>query len=303
MQEPPAPVRLLLVEDDPADARLFTEALEGAGGGFHITHAPRLTLALELLGAQLFDVLVLDLFLPDSSGLDTFQAARDRAPELAVVIVTGLDDEGAALHAVKAGAQEYLVKGDVSGKVLARVLRSAVERQNAQAAVRQLAMLDELTGLLNRRGFLVLAEQQRKIARRSGRHSLLVFADLDGLKGINDGLGHDKGDLALVETAHVLKACFRESDILARLGGDEFAVLAIDAEESDAPAIAARLERAVRRKNERVGRQFELSLSVGVVPLAAGDEAPMERALAGADAAMYEVKKARKQDRTSRGGA
>jgi PAS domain S-box-containing protein len=111
---------------------------------------------------------------------------------------------------------------------VANILGTAIERARMQAALRNLSLTDELTGLCNRRGFLALAEQHLKLARRLRRSVCLVFADLDDLKQINDTLGHQCGDEALVKTAEVLRETFRHSDILGRLGGDEFMALAME---------------------------------------------------------------------------
>jgi GGDEF domain-containing protein/CHASE3 domain sensor protein len=111
---------------------------------------------------------------------------------------------------------------------------SNVELQKAQVALEQLASADELTGLQNRRGFLALAAQSIKLARRSQKPFALVFVDLDGLKKINDTLGHGDGDLAITDAAHVLGDSFRHCDVLGRLGGDEFAILMSDADHESA---------------------------------------------------------------------
>ena len=105
----------------------------------------------------------------------------------------------------------------------------AIERKRMEEEIRSLSLTDELTGLYNRRGFTLLAEQEVKLAHRMNRTMLLFFCDVDNLKGINDTHGHAQGDLALKEVSAILKETFREADILARLGGDEFVVLAVDA--------------------------------------------------------------------------
>jgi diguanylate cyclase (GGDEF)-like protein len=294
----PPPIRVLLVEDDAFDARFFTETLVPLGACvFQVVRAPRLSIARKLLDEESFDVIAADLGLPDSTGLETFRALRLHAPETAIAVLTGLDDEKLALCAVRDGAQEYLVKGQTSARELARALRYAIERQAAQTAAHQLALRDELTGLYNRRGFLLLSQREIALSRRGGRSSVLIFADLDGLKRINDDLGHEQGDLAIIETAQVLKTCFRDSDIVARLGGDEFAALAIESSGREAEFIEARVEEALLRQNERPGRRYDLSLSLGALPLASGEDASLEQLLAEADRAMYVRKRARTAER------
>ena len=150
---------------------------------------------------------------------------RAQAPEIPLVILTGLDDESLGLSAVQWGAQDYLVKGHADGNLLARCLLYSIERQRMQATLRNLSLTDPLTGLYNRRGLAALGKQQLKTARRNKSSLSLVLADLDGLKQINDTQGHQQGDAAIIEIANALKETFRQSDILARLGGDEFAAL------------------------------------------------------------------------------
>ena len=109
-----------------------------------------------------------------------------------------------------------------------RLRRQTLLREKLEEELLSLSITDPLTGLHNRRGFLSLAEQQLKLSDRNKRGMQLYFADLDGLKWINDTLGHEEGDKALIEAATVFKETFRTSDIIARLGGDEYAALAID---------------------------------------------------------------------------
>ena len=154
------------------------------------------------------------------------------------------------------------------------------------------AMTDPLTGLYNRRGFTVLADQQLKTAKRAGKISLLLYVDLDNMKAINDNLGHRVGDEALIETAAVLKEVFRESDVCARIGGDEFAVLALGASVLDDPeVIKKRLDDQILVHNDRSGRKYELSMSVGAVPNAPEDSVPLEDLMSLADGLMFREKR------------
>ena len=171
------------------------------------------------------------------------------------------------------------------------VATDLTERHRVQEALRSLSLVDELTGLFNRRGFITHAEQQLKLARRIDGQLLLVFADLDGLKPINDELGHQAGDHAIVDAAAVLRRSFRESDILARLGGDEFAVLATGTDGHAIDVIHQRLQRLVDDHNERGGRPYRLSISVGIIPYDPSQPAPVIDLLTRADAAMYANKR------------
>jgi DNA-binding NarL/FixJ family response regulator/anti-sigma regulatory factor (Ser/Thr protein kinase) len=132
------PIRILLVEDSPADARLLTEALADAGEQFDVSQVERMEDALIHLRSRDFDAILLDLFLPDSSGLTTLEQANAAAPHLPIVVLTGLDDESTGVEAVRKGAQDFLTKGHASGQLLARAVRYAVERKRAEEEIRVL---------------------------------------------------------------------------------------------------------------------------------------------------------------------
>ena len=170
--------------------------------------------------------------------------------------------------------------------------KDLLQRQADQ--LRALSLVDELTGLYNRRGFLTLATQQLKLCDRTMHPALVVFVDLDGMKRINDDLGHDFGDQALIETANVLRQCFRYSDVIARLGGDEFVALAIDAPQQMSSTIQQRLYDKLAELNAKSGRRFELQFSIGIAPYDPSRAEMIEEVLARADSMMYEQKRARK---------
>ena len=154
-----------------------------------------------------------------------------------------------ATEAVRKGAQDYLIKGNVDGALLVRSIRYAVERKRAEEAIRALSLEDELTGLANRRGFFTLAEQQLKVARRTKTGLFLLFADVDGLKATNDRFGHAEGDRLIRDAARILRATFRDSDIVARIGGDEFVVLMIQTDDTAPAQFLARLAAEIERRN------------------------------------------------------
>ncbi len=132
-----ASIRVLQIEDNPADARLIRELIaEGSSMGFTWEHVERLTAATDLLRVQPFDLVLLDLSLPDSQGLETFNRLQSHAVSIPIVVLTGLDNESLGVQAVRAGAQDYLVKGQLDGERLVRVLRYAVERKRSENALR-----------------------------------------------------------------------------------------------------------------------------------------------------------------------
>jgi diguanylate cyclase (GGDEF)-like protein/PAS domain S-box-containing protein len=166
------------------------------------------------------------------------------------------------------------------------------ERRSLEETLRSISITDDLTGLLNRRGFFALAQQQLKIANRSRRGLMLVYADLDGLKRINDVHGHAAGDRALTAAAGILRELFRESDIIARLGGDEFSVLLTeDRGGGDEQSIRERLLDAVRAWNSGTQEPFDLSVSVGAVRYDPDQPGSLDRLLTQADELMYRDKK------------
>jgi len=290
------PMRVLLIEDNPGDARLIRETLAAVDHTrFELTHADCLTTGLMHLAQGGMDIVLLDLTLPDSQGLETLVKTHTHLPDMPIVVLTGLEDETLAVEAVQAGAQDYLVKGQANGQLLTRALRYAIERQRLQEELRALSLEDGLTGLRNRRGFGALAEQELKVAQRTRREMFLFFLDLDGLKQINDTLGHSEGDAALLETTHLLQETFRDSDILARLGGDEFAVLAVETVEDCADILAARLQKNLAARNARANRSYQLSLSVGITRYDPESPCSIDALLARADGLMYEEKKRKRK--------
>jgi len=177
-------------------------------------------------------------------------------------------------------------------------IQDITERKRAEAALHSLSLVDELTGLYNRRGFLAVTDQHLAEIRRNDKSPVILYADLDGLKEINDSLGHNEGDRALAKAAEMLKETFRNSDIVARLGGDEFVVLAALGSDEEPESLTSRLQENFSAVNKLGNRPYNLSLSVGIALF--DDEAThsIEDLLAKADRAMYEDKR-RKRSRDS----
>jgi diguanylate cyclase (GGDEF)-like protein/PAS domain S-box-containing protein len=174
------------------------------------------------------------------------------------------------------------------------VKENITARKKADEQLRELSLSDELTGLTNRRGFMLLARQQIKVADRSRRGLALVFADLDGMKYINDTFGHKEGDQALKEAAAILKGAFRASDIIARLGGDEFVALSVEASEESRENIQARLRENLADRNMEPGRQYKLAISFGVAIYDPANPCTLDELIERGDRLMYENKQKRK---------
>ena len=293
----PRTTSVLLVEDSSADVVYLRSILEEASKGqFSIEHRDRLEDAFERLAHGDIDIVLLDLNLPDSFGLNTFHRARHAAKEVPIIVLTGMDNEVVGLQAIKDGAQDYLVKGRIEGGALMRAISYGIERNRQQLDLRAASIIDDLTGLHNRRGFMTLAEQQAKQSIRRGVGVSIIFADLDGLKGINDQHGHSVGNEAISEAASLLKGMSRESDLVARLGGDEFALLVATTE---AHGFHDRLDRIIGAHNTTSDRPYALSISLGVAHLAPGDDLSLDQLIAQADNEMYQKKRARKNLRGS----
>jgi len=267
-------MRLLLVGDDPKDALAIREALAQQGeNGYRLEHAEGLSRGLDRVLSQPPDVLLLSLIDGDGDddGLRSLVALRRKAPDVPVVVLVRPGDEELASIAVREGAQDWLVKARLDGEMLVRSIRYAMERAHlskeladAREQLNRLTLRDELTGLYNRRGFSVLAEQQMRLSRRWDTGLLLMVLDVDGLDAINQRFGRATGDRILAEAGQLIRESFRDSDVKARIGGDEFAVMLAGAGEGTCEVIDQRLTQNLERLNARSERDCPVSLSGGV---------------------------------------
>jgi diguanylate cyclase (GGDEF)-like protein/PAS domain S-box-containing protein len=175
------------------------------------------------------------------------------------------------------------------------VSKDVNELKQLENKLRNLSFTDDLTGLYNRRGFFTMIEQILKLAKREKRGVFLVYADLDNLKAINDLLGHHEGDQALVQAVAILRATFRESDIMARIGGDEFVVIPMDSGEDNADVIKARFQKNLIGHNERTDHPFTLSISLGMAYYDPDSSCSVDELLRRAEKLMYDDKCLRKR--------
>jgi diguanylate cyclase (GGDEF)-like protein len=176
------------------------------------------------------------------------------------------------------------------------------EQRRLEEALRALAVRDELTGLYNRRGFLMLAQGHLALAQRHQRAVKLIFADVDDLKEINDRHGHTAGDRALIAAARVLRRTYRAADVVARLAGDEFAVFPLEVDDAAVPGLIARLQQGLEEHNREGEEPFTLSISIGVGSYNPDECRTVEELLAAADAGLYEAKRKRRQRAGGIGG-
>lgn len=297
------PIKVLLVESD----REFLEELRRrlgevrSGSGIEMDWAGSVSEALARMNEGGIDLVLLDLELPDSHGMVTFERTYAFAPDVPVIVLTQEDDESLAMSTVQGGAQDYLIKHELTGGLLARSVRHAIERHRLLSALRSLSLIDDLTQLYNRRGFADLGEWYLKLARRTSRGVTIVFLDLDRFKTINDSLGHHVGDRALIKVADILRATFRRSDIIGRLGGDEFAVLALEASGESSELLLERLRDRFREFNQSSREPYQLSVSIGMARHDGDMRLRLEDLLSEADNAMYEEKRSKRRT-LARGG-
>ena len=270
-------VELLLVEDDPNYGELLDAQLRAAwGDSFAPNRTQTLAEALVAVRDTPPDCVLLDVRLPDSSGLESIGVLREVAPETPIVLLTSLDDELVGLEAMQAGAQDYLLKAESDGRLIGRAVRYAVERARFERQLDYQALHDSLTGLPNRLLLLDHLELALKRAEGTSCRVAVLFIDVDRFKLINDILGHGSGDRILIETAQSIEAIIRPGDTVGRFGADEFAVVCDGVEgEHDVGMIAERIAQALADPVLIGGREVFVSASIGI-GLSSGKGAAMD---------------------------
>ena len=316
--------RVLVVDDSTAGRELLRHAL--LAQGLDVVTAPDGASALALVDEQSFDLVLLDLVMPGLDGMAVLRSLRRRHPlySLPVIMVTAASNEHAHVEAFAQGANDYVTKPLQLPLVLARAqaqltMRRAEERQRwanaklmqavrelsrvkreleqevearrrSEALLQQLALHDVLTGLGNR--LLLREAMAAAMARlsRNGEGFGLLCLDLDGLKRLNDSLGHDAGDEYLRLAARRMRACLRESDVVARIGGDEFAVVQADAKSArECESLARRLISSIGSICQIMGHEVVASCSIGIAVPDRNDRDP-DVLLKRADIALYQAK-------------
>ena len=257
-------IKILYVEDEIDHAILMGEFIkEIKNVNYEMRHVQQLEEALFELDNERYDIVMLDLSLPGKKGLDTISTVCERALDVPVVVMTSMEDESMAIKALQKGAEEYLVKGKMNSHALSRILRYAIMRHKGRVELQSLSLVDDLTGLYNRKGFMLFAQQQLSIAIRTKRGMILFFIHLEGLNEISEKFGRQCEDLAKIETTNILKEAFRESDIIARHGRDEFTAIALESFDASNEIIITRLQDELRSRNKQENRQYNLSLCIG----------------------------------------
>jgi diguanylate cyclase (GGDEF)-like protein len=283
-------LHVLIVEDNPADVDLMREALPETGPiQFQSESVPRLSDGIARIAAGGIDLVMTDLGLPDSQGLATFRKLRQAAPDLAIIVLTGNDDQEMAVAAVREGAQDFLVKGQISENLLMRAVRYAMERKHTEKELHHakesleevnrkleqtlgqtqlLASTDSLTNLYNYRHFFQIATREFRSSLRYQRQLTILMLDVDYFKQINDTFGHPDGDKVLMMVAQTIAAKLRDIDLLARYGGDEFIIMLPQTGAEHALPVAERiLETVADLRIEGDKGPLSVTLSIGMAEM------------------------------------
>lgn len=290
--KPLSPVGRVLIADDDEDFRLVL-VRRAQRMGLQVIEARNGTEALEVLRRGDFDALVADLYMPEMTGLEVVQQARQLHPGLQTIILTGSASLETAVEALRAGVYDYLTKPLESLAAFELSLTRALEhnflvKENARlfGEVQRLAVTDSLTGLFNRRKLDETLALEVERSNRYRRPLSAIMLDLDRMKQINDRLGHMAGDLVLKEVAKAIRDQVRKVDVISRFGGDEFFILLPESEFHEALGIADRVAKAIQQvivEDERV------SASVGVAQWKPDYNTP-EAFLEAVDAMLYRAK-------------
>jgi diguanylate cyclase (GGDEF)-like protein len=318
---------ILIVDTNPTDRRSYITLLSNFG--HRLLEADDGIKALELARVELPDLIITDTLLPNMDGFTLVRHLRAEPLLMVVPVIfhtTNYDVSDTHRLARASGIQHILRKPAEPQEILRAVNESlehpamrsrlpqtgqlhrehlqlladklyqkVAELEKANERLRNLSLADGLTGLNNRRGFMILATGLLKFARRAGYSMCLLYIDLDSLKYINDTFGHTAGDMAITRFARILTETFRDSDVIGRMGGDEFVVLIIDATESDIAGMQALLQSNVAAYNLQAEHAQALSFSLGVIRTDPNSSITMEEFLSQADEAMYTHKQTRKR--------
>jgi diguanylate cyclase (GGDEF)-like protein len=286
------PLPILLVEDNPADAALVRALLRRTDlVGLEVVHARRLSEALSWANKKAFGAVVADLSLPDARGLDAVLKLRDAYPSTPVVVLSGVSDDALSVRAVQEGAQEYLLKSELTTSGLQRAIRRAAGRKAAAEELSQLIERDPVTGLYTRVRFDDKLRGAITRADHAHHRVCMLYIDLDRFKQINDTLGHAAGDEVLREAAHRVRHAVREHDLVARMGGDELvAVIEGVHFEEEGERFAQRILHALEKPFDLGDNEVSIGASIGIA-FYPDDAHSASELVMRADQAMYRVKR------------
>lgn len=292
-------IQVLLVEDNPGDVRLIKEMLSGPAYFdvmYQLSQVETLNAAIQACSNNPCHVILLDLNLPDSTGLETLESLNGLFPQIPIIVLTGLNDAELTMRSVQHGAQDYVTKEECTSHLLTRVIYYAIERKRIEAQLKHIATHDPLTGLPNRALFYDRLSQATLRTTRKNTGGLnwkaaVMIMDLDNFKQINDNYGHESGDHVLRELAPRLRKSLRRSDTVARLGGDEFAfVLEGILGPADCLFVTDKIFTSFQEPALLNGGEFPLSASIGI-SIFPDDSEELEQLIKYADQAMYAAKR------------
>jgi diguanylate cyclase (GGDEF)-like protein len=289
-------LKILLVEDSQADATLALHALERGGARCESVRVDTEAAFRRELARFAPQIILSDFSMPGFDGLSALGLARELAADVPFIFVSGTIGEENAIRALQNGATDYVLKNNLMRLPAAveRALRETetrIARRRAEERLLQLAQVDELTGLPNRRVFMDRLGVALAQSRRYGWRVGTMFIDLDDFKAANDAFGHAAGDKLLAHVGQCLSRAVREGDTVARIGGDEFgAILPMLTRPEDSDVVARKLAGALAQPIEIEGHRLAASASVGIAisPWDGHDAASLLKA---ADLAMYLAKR------------
>ena len=294
----------LMAEDDPVDAEVFSSMLNKAfGDSYSVVCVDRFEKICDALSQGSFQALILDMDLPDRSGVDNVHQIGEKYPALPIVVLTGNEDLDLAIDSLQSGAQDYLSKNNVTPEMLARSVHYAKERKQVEQKLKSAlddaaykntqlesqAKHDPLTGLANRSYFQDIATRVLMRADRKNLRAALLYFDLNEFKKVNDTYGHLAGDELLRQVSQRTKEVVRDSDFLARIGGDEFVVITDTlANKQEAYPLVTRILNQFDQAFNVGIHEIVVSCSVGVAFYPEADS--LDLLIKQADFAMYEAK-------------
>jgi diguanylate cyclase (GGDEF)-like protein len=289
-EEPGKPARVLLVEDDPRTAMMIGEMLRAVWTrGLVISQTQSIADATQELADHGATCVLLDLPADENPAL-ALEQLETATPATPIIVLSEHSDEEFGLAAVKAGAQDHLLKSELNAASLSRSVRYAIERKRAATQLAQQALHDQMTALPNRALFLDRVRVALDRSRRTGSIVVVMFLDVDGFKEINDSLGHSAGDQLLSVLADRFRGLLRPMDTVARFGGDEFTFLfeGLDGER-EAELVAQRISRSASLPLSLAERQISVAVSIGVT-LVTNPDTKIDDLIRHADTAMYRAK-------------
>jgi len=318
---------ILIVDTEPTNRRLYITLL--GNFGHRLLEASDGVQALELARSELPDLIITDILMANMDGFTLVRHLRAEPllMEVPVIFHTASYDVSEIHRQARASGIQHILRKPAEPQEILRAVNEALkqpampaglsqtgqlqrehlqllddklyqkvsELERANDRLRSLSLTDGLTGLNNRRGFMILATGLLKFARRAGYSLCLLYIDMDSLKYLNDTFGHIAGDTALTHFARILTETYRDSDVIGRMGGDEFVIQIIDASEDDLASMQERLRSNVDSYNLQSESGYVLSFSLGVIRVEANSTITMEALLSEADKAMYEHKQSRKR--------